>query len=118
MSNFKQAIKNNVLSQNNKYSLDQEKIAEVLQSDSRSNTCTLFYKNSDGTGVTRDNVLLNTNQFNINVGFPKKGDYLEIREVGKSIRIVGRLDSKHATSIQDTTDSYSKGTDISGYLGI
>lgn len=119
MSNFKKNLKDNIISPYNKYNLSQEKLGEVLSVNKKKKTCTVSYRNIDGIKVITDNVPVKSYLAYKAGGFPKKGDYVEIQEVGKTIRITNVLDKNLATGEnQKTEDEYSYSCDIGGYLGI
>lgn len=120
MSNFKKNFRDNIVAPYTKYSLSQEKIGKVLEADSKRNLCTIMYKNIDGILVTKSNVPCKKSSLKgILKSFPKKGDYVELQEVGKIIRITGVVDKNTITEVeQELYDTNSGTSDIGGYLGI
>lgn len=118
MSNFKNSLKNNVISPYNKYNLTQEKLGEVIGTDKKTKTCTVSYRNVDGIKVVKKNVPVK-NEKGLFKGFPKKGDYVELQEVGKSVRILSVVDKNTITNSNTKTDDvYSSYSDFGGYIGI
>lgn len=120
MSNIKQAIKNNIVAPYNKYSLSQEKLGKVLKPNSSKNTCIISYKNVDGITVIKEDVPVKKNsQRGILGGFPSEGDFVELQEVGKIIRITGIVDkSRIAEAKAANKDTHSGQSSFSGNLGI
>lgn len=117
MSGLRKTIKDSIISPYNKYNLSQEKLGEVIESDSKSNTCKITYKNVDGVKVIKENVPVK-NQKGFFNGFPKVGDYVEVQEVGKSIRITGVVDKSQLKTDTQTSDIQSNFIDFCGHLGI
>ena len=48
MSNFRKNFRDNVVAPYNKYSLSQEKLGEIIDTNKNKKTCTVSYKNIDG----------------------------------------------------------------------
>lgn len=118
MSSFKNNLKNNVLSPYNKYNLSQEKLGEVIDINKSTKTCTVTYRNIDGIKVVKSNVPVK-NEKGLFKGFPKKGDTVEIQEVGRSVRILSVVDDNYLTGDQQEVDEvYSSMSDFGGYLGV
>ena len=117
-SNFKNNLKNNIIAPYNKYNLSQEKLAEVLDTDKKKKTCTISYRNIDGIKKVTPNVLVKDYLSSGIGGFPKPGDYVEIQEVGKTVRIVSIVKKSVVESEQVTGDKYSYGSSFGGYLGV
>lgn len=119
MSSFKKKLKDNVITPYNKYSLSHEKIAEVLETNSGKNACTIVYKNVDGIMVTKHDVPCKKTARGIVNGFPKVGDFVEITEAGNIVRITGVVDKDTvAQAKQQTSDIYSGIVDYGGLLGM
>ena len=115
--NFKNNFKNNVISPYNKYNLSQEKLGRVIESNKDSKTCTVSYRNVDGIKVVKNNVPVK-NEKGIFKGFPKKGDYVELQEVGRTVRILSVVDKNLLSSGDpETDDIYSSYSNYGGYLG-
>ena len=116
--NFKNNFKNNVISPYNKYNLTQEKLGEVIETNKDTKTCTVSYRNVDGIKVVKNNVPVK-NEKGIFKGFPKKGDYVEIQEIGRTVRILSIVDknllSNGNTERYDLSSSFSN---FGGYIGI
>ena len=120
MSNLRKNFRDNIVAPYTKYNQSQEKIAEVLEADSKRNLCTIMYKNINGILVTKSNVPCKKSSLKgIIKSFPKKGDYVELQEVGNIVRITGIVDKNTITEVeQDLYDTYSSTTDVGGFLGI
>lgn len=119
MSNFRKNFRDNVVAPYNKYNLSQEKLAEVIEVNKKKKTCTVSYRNIDGIKVISDNVPVKGYLSSKAGGFPKKGDYVEIQEVGKTVRILSVIDKNLITGKdQKTGDTYSNSCDTGGFLGI
>lgn len=118
MSNLRKSIKDNVIAPYNKYNLSQEKLGEVIEVNKKNSTCKVTYRNVDGIKIIKDNVPIRKDK-GFFKGLPKKGDYVEIQEVGRNIRIMSIVDTSSITnSNTETKDIHSSGSDFSGYLGI
>lgn len=119
MSNLKNVFKNNIIAPYNKYNLSQEKLGEVLSSDADRNVCTISYKNIDGVLTIKEDVPVKKSSLRgILGGFPKTGDFVEIQEVGKIIRITGIVDKNRLTAEKkENKDSHSGPSTFSGNLG-
>lgn len=116
--NFKNNFKSNVISPYNKYNLSQEKLGEVIESNKDKKTCTVSYRNVDGVKVVKNNVPVK-NEKGIFKGFPKKGDYVELQEVGRTVRILSVVDKNMLSSGDpETDDIYSSYSNFGGYIGI
>ena len=118
MSSFRKTLKDNVIAPYNKYSLSHEKIGEVLEADAKKNVCTIMYKNIEGILVTKSDVPCKKGSSKgFLKGFPKKGEYVELQEVGNIVRITGVVDKSNITEEQKTTtDIYSGMSDFGGFL--
>lgn len=118
MSNFKNNLKHNVISPYNKYNLTQEKLGEVIDTNKDTKTCTVSYRNVDGVKVVKDNVPVK-NEKGLFKGFPKKGDYVELQEIGRTVRILSVVDKNSLSGGDPATDDvYSSYSDYGGYIGI
>lgn len=119
MSNFKKNFRDNIVAPYNKYSISQEKLGEILDVNKNKKTCTVSYKNVDGIKVIASDVPVKSYLSSVIGGFPKKGDYVEIQENGKSVRIVSVIESNLIVESEQTTgDIYSNGASYGGNLGI
>lgn len=118
MSKFKKSLKDNIIAPYNKYNLSQEKLGEILDTDKKKKTCTVSYRNVDGIKKVTPNVPVKDYLSSAIGGFPKPGDYVEIQEVGKSIRIVSIVKKDIVEAEQTTGDKYSNGSSYLGYMGI
>lgn len=120
MANLKKTFRDNIVAPYNKYSLSQEKLGEVLKADSNRNTCVISYKNIDGIMVIKEDVPVKKSSLRgILGGFPKKGDKVELQEVGKIIRVTGIVDQSRLTETKKANnDTHSGQSSFSGNLGI
>ena len=119
MSNFRKNFRDNVVAPYNKYSLSQEKLGEIIDTNKNKKTCTVSYKNIDGIKVITSEVPVKSYLSSAIGGFPKKGDFVEIQESGKSIRIISVVKKNQIIESEQTTgDIYSNGASFSGNLGI
>lgn len=118
MSNFRKNLKDNIVAPYNKYNLSQEKLAEILDTDKKKKTCTVSYRNVDGIKKITSNVPVKDYLSSAIGGFPKPGDYVEIQEVGQTIRIVSIVKKDIIEAEQVTGDKYSNGSSYNGYLGV
>ena len=76
-------------------------------------------KNIDGIKVIASDVPVKSYLSSAIGGFPKKGDFVEIQESGKSIRIISVVKKNQIIESEQTTgDIYSNGASFSGNLGI
>ena len=116
---FKNKLKDGVIAPYNKYNLSQEKLGQVISADKDKNTCTVTYKNVDGIKMVRDNVPVKGYLTAVAGNFPKKGDYVELQEVGKNISIRNVIDKDLLVDGEkETGDIYSSGASYAGYIGI
>ena len=119
MSNFRKNFRDNVVVPYNKYNLSQEKLAEILDTDKKKKTCTISYRNVDGIKMITSDVPVKDYLSSSIGGFPKAGDYVEIQEVGKSVRIISIIKKNQIVEAeQETGDKYSYGSSFGGYLGV
>ncbi len=119
MSNFRKNFRDNVVAPYNKYNLSQEKLGEIIDTNKNKKTCTVSYKNVDGIKVIASDVPVKSYLSATIGGFPKKGDFVEIQEVGKSVRIISVIEKNQIVEAEQTTgDIYSNGASFSGNLGI
>ena len=84
MSILGKAIRNNIISGNNKYKNDEEKIGQVIQTNEPENTCTVSVITRDGISSIEYNVIVKKENW-----FPEVGDYVEVKEQFKRFFIVG-----------------------------
>lgn len=118
MSNFKNNLKNNVISPYNKYNLSQGKLGEVINVNKDKKTCTVSYKNVDGVRTVKSDVPVK-NEKGFFKGFPKKGDYVELEEVNKTVRILSVVDKNTVNdSNTKTGDIFPSMSDFGGFIGI
>ena len=103
MSRLGKAIKNNILSTHDKYSISQEKVAEVINTDEERECCDIIYINVDGIPITATGVPVKTGT-GLFAWFPKIGDRVEIREQNKRIVITGESKDLNIVA-SDTTSS-------------
>lgn len=110
MAILKNTIKNNVMSGQNKYKNDDEKIGHVIEVNEPENRCTIFLINREGVQTVEYNVLVKCDKF------PKPGDLVEVREQFKKFTVVGIYDSNLNTNLSG--DIYCMyGGAVNGYVG-
>lgn len=110
MAILKNTIKNNVMSGQNKYKNDDEKIGHVIEVNEPENRCTIFLVNREGVQTVEYNVLVKCDKF------PKPGDLVEVREQFKKFTVVGIYDSSLNTNLSG--DIYCMyGGAVNGYVG-
>lgn len=116
---LKNTFRNNIVAPYSKHNTSQEKLGEVLAADEKRNVCTISYKNVDGMLVIKDDVVVLRNSVKgVVAGFPEVGDYVEIEEVGKIIRITGIVDKSRLTAENNSNnDSQAGAATYSGSLG-
>lgn len=119
MSRLGKAIKNNILAPHDKYSISQEKVAEVINTDEERECCDIIYINVDGIPTTATGVPVKTGA-GLFAWFPKVGDKVEIREHNKRVTVTGEAKdlSMVASDTTASLDYYSNmlsGT-TGGYL--
>lgn len=119
MSNFRKSFRDNIVAPYNKYNLSQEKLGEVLDTNKKKKTCTISYKNIDGVKVVAPNVPVKSYLTSMAGGFPKVGDFVEIQEVGKNVRITSVVERNLIMDGEkETGDTFSNGSTTGGYLGV
>lgn len=110
MAILKNTIKNNVMSGQNKYKNDDEKIGHVIEVNKSEKRCTVFLINREGIQTIEYNVLVKCDKL------PKPGDLVEVREQFKKFTIVGIYDSDLNTNLSG--DIYCMyGGAVNGYVG-
>ena len=119
MSNFKKNFRDNVVAPYSKYNLSQEKLGEIIDTNKKKKTCTVSYRNIDGIKVISSDVPVKSYLSSMAGGFPKIGDYVELQEVGKNVRITSIVDKSLIMGEEKNTgDTYSNGSTTGGYLGV
>ena len=79
----------------------------------------MLNKNWKWTGFNAGNILSVKNEKGIFKGFPKKGDYVEIQEIGRTVRILSIVDKNLLSNGNtETDDLYSSFSNFGGYIGI
>ncbi len=112
MAMLKKAIKDNVMTGENKYKYDEEKIGQVIDCNEPENRCTVSVITRDGISAIEYNVYVKTKEF------PQIGDYVELKEQFRKFTVVGILaDDMFETSLDGDiyTSIYSGATN--GYVG-
>lgn len=119
MSSFKKNFKDNVIAPYSKYNQSYNKIAEVIDTNSKKKTCTISYINLDGISLIREDIPYKKGFLRGFLGgFPKKGDYVEIQENNNAVKIIDIIDKNEIEADNKTSDIYSGGNSFSGYLGM
>ena len=112
MAMLKKAIKDNVMTGENKYKYDEEKIGQVIDCNEPENRCTVSVITRDGISAIEYNVYVKTKEF------PQIGDYVELKEQFRKFTVVGILaDDMFETNLDGDiyTSIYSGATN--GYVG-
>lgn len=119
MSSFKKGFRDNVVAPYNKYNLSQEKLGEIIDTNKNKKTCTVSYKNVDGIKVVAADVPVKSYLSSMMGGFPKSGDFVELQETGKAVRIISIIEKNQIVESEQTTgDIYSNGSSYGGNLGV
>lgn len=87
--NIKESVKNNVSSIAEFHTQAIETLGLVKDSNQKDNTCTVLYRTFDNKVVIRPNVTVRLQNPNIIDWFPKKDDYVLIKETGGIPIILG-----------------------------
>ena len=120
MGQIGSAIKNNLINRNNKYKLDQEKIAKILEI-SNSGVYTISVINRDGINTVEYNVPLR--KINTSTGLvtwePQVGQMVTVQESDKRFVITGLYDNdvNSSTKYDYYSDSYNGTSGSGGHLG-
>lgn len=116
---FKNKLKDGVIAPYNKYNLSQEKLGQVISINKDKRTCTVTYRNVDGIRLVKDDVPVRDYSPSSAGNFPKEGDYVEIQEVGKTVRILSVVPKDLTVDSQkETGDDFSNGASFGGFIGI
>lgn len=119
MSSFKKNFRDSIVAPYIKYNQTQKNVGEVLQADKKRKTCTISYTNISGISIVEKNVPYKKGLLRGFLGgFPKEGDYVELEEDNKLIRIINVIDKEDITESNTTEDTQSSGSSYSGYLGV
>lgn len=87
--NIKDSVRNNVSSIAEFHTQAIETLGLVKDSNQKDNTCTVLYKTFDGNVVVKPNVVVRLSNPNLIDWFPKKDDYVLIKETGGVPIILG-----------------------------
>lgn len=118
MGQIGNTIKNNIINRNNKYKIDQEKIAKVLEV-SNSGIYTISVINRDGINTVEYNVPLR--KINTSTGLvtwePQVGQLVTVQESDKRFVITGLYDEEinSSTKYDFYSDTFNGST--GGYVG-
>lgn len=111
MAFLKKAIKDNVMTGQNKYMNDDEKIGLVIETNEPENRCTIFIITREGVSSAEYNVPVKCDKF------PDIGDYVEVTEQFKKFTIVGIYDTTDLNTNLDGDIYCMYGGAINGYVG-
>lgn len=114
MSNIRDAIKGRITSTNNKYNLQQQKSATVIQANQSENYCTIYLITRDGIPQVLYKVpVLYTKDDGGSVSwFPEEGDQVQVLENNKNYTITGPIIERPNVSMK--FDFFSTGSDDNG----
>lgn len=116
MSGLGKAIKNNIMTPHDKYSMIQEKTAEVLSTNERKNCCNILYINTDGVPTIAEDIPVKTTSGLIS-WFPKEGDKVEIKEQAKRIVIMGEAQNREEVSSDTSSELDYYSDQLNGGIG-
>lgn len=112
MAILKKAIRDNIITGENKYKNDGEKIGQVIATNEAENCCMVSVITREGIGSIEHNVKVKCDEF------PEVGDYVEMKEQFKRYTIVGIHKPTDLNTNLDGdiySDIYSGSTN--GYVG-
>lgn len=112
MAILKNTIKNNVMSAQNKYMNDGEKVGQVIETNEPENRCTIFLVNREGVTTVEYNVIVKCDKF------PKPGDFVEVIEQFKKFTVVGIYNELDLNTDLSGDIYCMYGGAINGYVGI
>ena len=112
MAILKKTIKDNLMTGENKYKYDEEKIGQVIDCNEKENRCTISVITRDGISAIEYNVYVKCKDF------PDIGDFVELKEQFRKFTVVGILDNNDLNTAIDS-DIYSSlyGGAVNGYVG-
>ncbi len=111
MAILKNAIKNNVMSGQNKYKNDDEKVGQVIEVNEPENRCTVFLINREGVQTVEYNVLVKCDKF------PNPGDFVEVKEQFKKFTVVGIYNELDLNTNLSGDIYCMYGGAVNGYVG-
>lgn len=117
--NLKNSIKDNVVSVEMFNNQETESIGKVIKSNEKEGICTVNFIGADGNPSTVPNVVVRLDNPSIVAWFPKKNDYVIIRESGGVPIIVGdgtiaASPNKLKAKTKVTKDIYSMFSEVIG----
>jgi hypothetical protein len=105
-ASIKNAIKNNIVASDALYRGATEKVALVKSSNEKNGTCTIEFNNFEGNKVKEKDVKVRLFSPGVIDWFPKKGDYVFIKEDLNVIMITG--DANHLLTNNKSETSFEK----------
>lgn len=113
MALLKDTIKNNIISNQNKYMNDDERVGHVIEANEAENRCTVYLITRDGITSVEYNVTVKCDKF------PKPGDMVEVKEQFKKFTVVGIYNQIDFNDTNLEGDIYCMyGGAVNGYVGI
>ena len=112
MALLRDTIKNNLMTGDNKYKNDGEKVGQVIEVNEVEKICTIFIITRDGISSVEYNVPV------IEGKVPKIGDLGRVNEQFKKFTIVGKYDkADYDTVLQNDIYSAVYGGAVNGFVG-
>ena len=105
-ASIKNAIRNNIVASDALYRGSTEKVALVKSSNEKNGTCTIEFKDFDGNKVTEKDVKVRLFAPGVIDWFPKKNDYVFIKEDLNVVMITG--DANHLLTSNKSETSFDK----------
>lgn len=105
-SSIKNSIRNNIVSIDSYFKGTSEKVALVKSSNEKNGTCTIEFTDFDGNKVIEKDVKVRLANPSLVDWFPKKGDYVFIREDLNVVMVLG--DATHLVTNSIKTNSIFK----------
>ena len=115
MALLKDTIKNNIISNQNKYMNDDERVGHVIEANEAENRCTIYLVTRDGVTSVEYNVIVDKSIKK----FPKVGDFVKVKEQFKKFTIVEIYKkSDFNTNLNGDIYPSAYGSSINGFVGI
>ncbi len=112
MASLKKTIKDNLMTGDNKYKNDGEKVGQVIDVNECEKYCTIFIVTRDGISSVEYNVPV------IEGKVPKIGDLVKVNEQYKKFSIVGIYNkADYDTVLQNDIYSAVYGGAVNGFVG-
>jgi hypothetical protein len=111
MSILRKAIQNNIMTNQNKYMNDDERVGQVIETNEAENRCTVYLMTRDGITSVEYNVLVKCDKF------PKPGDMVEVKEKFKKFTVVGIYNNLEFNTELEGDIYCMYGGSVNGYVG-